>query len=101
MSRAESDRPRRRREDEPERTWRPSTLNERLFQQFVSTDRANARRTYSRACTVKRGEFILVRVPWDPETGVEARAGLTEDELRFVEHNITPAEFVQQEEASS
>lgn len=59
--------------------------------QFVSTNAVQGHRTYSRACQASR-DFILVRVPFDPSSGVEALSGLDEDQRRFVTENVTPAE---------
>lgn len=60
--------------------------------QFCTIDVDATKRTYSRGCTVLKGEFVLVRVPLDDD-GEEDLSKLTVDERRFVEDNITPGEW--------
>lgn len=63
----------------------------RRLQQFIAIDEASRTVTYSRACTVEAGGWMLVRVRI--RRGKEDRSSLSECERRFVEQNITPAEF--------
>lgn len=67
-------------------------IGQRERMQFQTIDRDATVKTYSRGCTVKRGDFVLVRVPMTVD-GDEDRSKLSPDDLRFVEHNITPAEW--------
>ena len=62
------------------------------LQIFRTVNVARTRRTYSRACTVVVGDFILVRVPL-MANGQEDHSGLTEEQKRFVQTNTTPAEW--------
>jgi hypothetical protein len=69
-------------------------IGQRQRMQFRTIDVDGTLRTYSRGCTIVKGDFIIVRVPLDQD-GVENRAKLDDDERRFVEENITPGEWAE------
>ena len=69
-------------------------LATRQRQQFVSIDPVGRVKTFSRACIVNPGEFLLVRVPL--KRGRPDLSGLSVADRRFVEQNITPGEYRRQ-----
>lgn len=79
--------------DKPEiKTWSRDP-----YRQSIARDLFTGTATYARACTASR-EYTIVKVPMT-QCGIVIgdmltdTSGLNEDDLRFVEHNITKDEW--------
>lgn len=63
----------------------------RRLQQFVAVDRQGGNVSYSRSCMIESGAFVMVKVPL--RRGRPDKSALSEADRRFVDQNITPAEY--------
>lgn len=61
------------------------------WRQAVSIDRANGTVTYARACNAS-AEYYIVKGPL-VEPGENDVEGLTDEQARFILHNLTPREY--------